>query len=153
MSEIKYDLVEIRSVMNLEEFHQAARDLSRHLSTRSVLALSGPLGAGKTEFVKTVAQARGFRDMASPTFAIHHRYQGFSLNIDHLDLYRLDNEDELETTGFWDFFAETEGLILIEWPERMNLEHIPFDWDLYRLEITVFADGSRKLILEKRVFD
>lgn len=152
MPELEYELIEVRAVTSLEEFQQAARDFSKHLSSRAVVALSAPLGAGKTEFVRAIAQARGFRDMASPTFAIHHRYQGFSLNIDHLDLYRLESEDELETTGFWDLFSETEGLVFIEWPERMDLRHIPFDWDLFRLQIDVFPDCSRKLQLEKRKF-
>src|SRR4051812_29403590 len=135
MSEVKFQSLDQKAAQNLPEFQAAALQLAQHFSSKSVVALKGPLGAGKTEFVKTIAHQRGFADVASPTFAIHHRYQGFSLSIDHLDLYRLENEDELETTGFWDFFSESEGLIFIEWPERMNLEHIPLDWDLYVLEI------------------
>lgn len=134
-------------------------EIAQEFSRRSVVALSGTLGAGKTEFVKTVARARGFTDIASPTFAIHHRYEGQSLSVDHLDLYRLENEDELETTGFWDFFSSPEGLIFIEWPERMDLSHIPYDWDLFHVEIQKQADPQavdgakieRQLIFSKRL--
>jgi tRNA threonylcarbamoyladenosine biosynthesis protein TsaE len=150
MSAITSDLLQVANVASLEEFQHASLEMARHLTKRSVIALSGPLGAGKTEFVKTIARARGFQDVTSPTFAIHHRYQGYSIVIDHLDLYRLNNEDELETTGFWDFFSESEGLILIEWPERMDLAHIPMDWDLFLVDIQVLADGLRRMTISKR---
>ncbi|MEZ0391805.1 MAG: tRNA (adenosine(37)-N6)-threonylcarbamoyltransferase complex ATPase subunit type 1 TsaE [Pseudobdellovibrionaceae bacterium] len=145
-----YQLLEVFNVRSLEDFHKSSLEAARHFTPRAVVALSGPLGAGKTEFVKTIAKSRGFHDVASPTFAIHHRYQGFSISLDHLDLYRLENEDELETTGFWDFFSENEGLIFIEWPERMNLEHIPLDWDLFVLEIQVSLTSERVLRLFRR---
>ncbi len=147
---MNFQLLQQKSVRTLEEFRQTALEFSHKFTARTVVALSGSLGVGKTELVRTVAKARGFQDMASPTFAIHHRYQGFALNIDHLDLYRLENEDELETTGFWDFFAENEGLIFIEWPERMDLSHIPFDWDLFQIEIQLNQDGSRSMSLFER---
>lgn len=152
MPQISFEPVKSIQTKSLEDFHKAALEIAKDFSAKAVVALSGPLGAGKTEFVKTIAQARGFHGVASPTFAIHHRYQGFSVSIEHLDLYRLENENELETTGFWDFFSESEGLILIEWPERMNLEHIPLDWDLYLLEIQVKASGERDLKLSVRNF-
>ncbi len=150
MSQVKFEELAAKSVKSLNEFHQAALELAQHFTPRSVVVLIGTLGVGKTELVKTIAQSRGFQGMASPTFAIHHRYQGFSISIDHLDLYRLESEDELEGVGFWDFFAETEGLIFIEWPERMDLSHIPWDWDLFQIRIEKNADEIRKLTLSKR---
>lgn len=151
MSQVKFEVLYQKKVTSLGEFHIESLEIAKLFTHRCVVALSGSLGAGKTEFVRTVAKARGFHDMASPTFAIHHRYQGYSLNIDHLDLYRLENEDELETTGFWDFFSESEGLIFIEWPERMDLSHIPLDWDLFRLEIQMDSQGTRTLTFSKRI--
>lgn len=151
MSEVKFETILEIKTKNLNEFHQACLEIGKHLSHRAVVALTGPLGAGKTELVRTIAQSRGFQGMASPTFAIHHRYQGFSISIDHLDLYRLESEDELEGVGFWDFFAETEGLIFIEWPERMNLAHIPWDWDLYQVVIAKPSDSAREVSLLKRI--
>lgn len=151
MSEVSFQKLYQTQVQTLDQFHAQSLEIAKLFSARAVVALKGPLGAGKTEFVKCVAKSRGFHDVASPTFAIHHRYQGFSLSIDHLDLYRLENEDELETTGFWDFFSEKEGLIFIEWPERMNLEHIPLDWDLFVLEISPDSSSrDRTLTLSKR---
>ena len=73
------------------------------LSEKTIVALQGPMGVGKTEFVKHLCGKFRSDTVASPTFAIHHRYSSLRGTIDHLDLYRLENEDELETTGFWDF--------------------------------------------------
>jgi tRNA threonylcarbamoyladenosine biosynthesis protein TsaE len=150
MSQVIFEILKKATIKNLTEFQTQALEMAKHFTSRSVVALKGPLGAGKTEFVKTVARERGFSDVASPTFAIHHRYQGFSIGIDHLDLYRLESEEELETTGFWDFFSENEGLILIEWPERMDLSHIPQEWDLFQLEIILNENSDREMILSKR---
>ena len=55
------------------------------------------------------------------------------LGTDHLDLYRLESEDDLESTGFWDLFSEEKGLILIEWAERLNPAYLPTNW--FRLRI------------------
>ncbi len=150
MSEINFEVIFKRSTQNLAEFHQVCQEIHQHLTSRCVVALTGPLGAGKTELVKTIAQARGFQGMASPTFAIHHRYQGFSISIDHLDLYRIASEDELEGVGFWDFFSETEGLIFIEWPERMDLSHIPHDWDLFQVSIEKPSPDERVISSSRR---
>jgi tRNA threonylcarbamoyladenosine biosynthesis protein TsaE len=150
MSEVKFSSILRTSVADLTEFHAACLEIAQYFSPRSVVALQAPLGAGKTELVRVIAQSRGFQGMASPTFAIHHRYEGFSISVDHLDLYRLQSEDELDGVGFWDFFSAPEGLIFIEWPERMNMAGIPWDWDLFQVLISIGDDGSRRLELLRR---
>jgi tRNA threonylcarbamoyladenosine biosynthesis protein TsaE len=150
MSELKFQFLEEIKTSNLQQFHAAVLKLAQSFSDRSVVALAGPMGAGKTEFVKCLTLSQGIQGAASPTFAIHHRYQNQHQVFEHLDLYRLKNEDELETTGFWDFFSEPQGLILIEWPEKMRLSTIPDTWDLFRIEISVPALDQRILKLSKR---
>jgi tRNA threonylcarbamoyladenosine biosynthesis protein TsaE len=150
VSEIKFEEILKAGTNSIEEFQKACLEFSHYFTAKSVVALIGPLGAGKTELVRTISHSRGFQGMASPTFAIHHRYQGFSISIDHLDLYRLQSEDELDGVGFWDFFTENEGLIFIEWPERMNLSHIPWNWDLFLIEIDKPNETHRRLRLAKR---
>lgn len=155
MSDLKFKQQKEIKTKSLIEFRAAARELEKQFAEKSVIALSGPMGAGKTEFVKSLAEARGVSGVASPTFAIHHRYQNQkqNLSIEHLDLYRLKSEDELETTGFWDFFLEPKGLILIEWPEKMNLANIPQSWNLWKLEIQTIDQEPefRRLILSCRL--
>jgi tRNA threonylcarbamoyladenosine biosynthesis protein TsaE len=150
MSQIPMKLLWEREAFGLVEFQKLALEIAREFKDRTVVALKGPMGAGKTEFVKTLAQASGVSDAASPTFAIHHRYHSSKGPIEHLDLYRMESEEELETTGFWDFFSEDRGLILIEWPERMDLAHIPWSWDLFQVEIQKVSDSDRLVRLTKR---
>ena len=147
---MKKEFIQKWNCKDLSEFREAAREVFRHLPDRMVLALSGPMGAGKTEMVKLLCEQQGVRDVVSPTYALHHRYplktQG---DIEHLDLFRMENEEELDSTGFWDFFFEKQGWIFIEWPEKMNLEQIPDDWSLFLLDLKVDGD-SRELSLFRR---
>jgi len=117
------------------------------LKGRTLLLLEGPVGAGKTELVKTLSQKLGLADAASPSYAIHHRYEDSSTgqSMDHVDLYRLDSEDDLESTGFWDLFQEPQGLIVIEWPERLNAEYLPLNWPQIKVTITKGAGPSDRV--------
>ena len=158
MSNLKFKLIKEIQTKNLPEFQASAKELEKYFTNKSVIALSGPMGAGKTEFVKSLAESKGVSGVSSPTFAIHHRYQSENQTLEHLDLYRLKSEDDLESTGFWDLFLEPESLILIEWPERMNLANIPADWKLWKLEIQMETQmkelslsQTRKLLLSTRV--
>jgi tRNA threonylcarbamoyladenosine biosynthesis protein TsaE len=127
---------------------QLADRLCTLLDKKSLIALQGPMGVGKTELVKKLCAKFKSETVASPTFAIHHRYSSQRGVIDHLDLYRLENEDELETTGFWDLLTGEEGLVLIEWPERMNLDHLPFSWQVLMLE---FRFGGSEASSERQI--
>lgn len=128
---------------SLTEFKQAAAQFASSLPKRAIVTLSGAMGSGKTEFVKAVTGYFGIQGVASPTYALHHEYENSKIHIDHLDLYRLENEDDLETTGFWDFFSNEQGLIFIEWPEKMNVHLLPKDWPLFKIEIEVIEDQRR----------
>lgn len=113
-----------------------------------MLLLEGPVGAGKTELVKRLTQHLRLPETASPSFAIHHRYESeaSSVAIDHVDLYRVESEDDLESTGFWDLFASEEGLVVIEWSDRLNFEVLPLNWKKIRIEIALVPNpGHRKI--------
>lgn len=138
------------STSSLSEFRDVALVLQKILTTKSVVALTGDLGAGKTEMVRALCALEKAPGVSSPTFAIHQRYQGDQRAIDHLDLYRLKSEAELEGVGFWDFFSDESGWILIEWSEKMNLEQIPYDWDLFWVEIKKLSEASREIQIFKR---
>lgn len=87
------------------------------LRAGDVVALEGPLGAGKTTFVKAVVRARLGSDAASsPTFTFWHRYAG-NPPIDHLDLYRIEDPAELTELGLEEAFAG-DSIVLVEWAER-----------------------------------
>lgn len=86
-----------------------------------LVLLRGDLGAGKTTLVKGVAAALGAADMenvTSPTFTLLHEYKGHKVRIFHLDLYRLENEAELEHIGLWEIADAGDALVMVEWGER-----------------------------------
>ena len=92
--------------------------LGKHAKDGDVICLSGDLGAGKTLFVQNLAKALGVQgDVTSPTFNLMNIYKG-RISIFHFDLYRLEQEYELEEIGFYDYVEEPEGLVLIEWAEK-----------------------------------
>ena len=112
-----------------------AAALGRALASETdglVVALVGPLGAGKTEWVRGLAAGLGIdpAHVASPTFMIACDYPG-PRSLTHMDLYRLRSEAELEATGFLDLLAPGT-LLAIEWADRLP-EALPAD----RLEVRI----------------
>lgn len=95
--------------------------LSQRLRAGDVVLLQGDLGAGKTEFVKGLAEGLGVIErVTSPTFALLNIYQGV-LPIYHFDLYRLNRAEELFEIGFEEFVGGS-GLTLVEWPDQFAAE-------------------------------
>jgi tRNA threonylcarbamoyladenosine biosynthesis protein TsaE len=85
-----------------------------------LVILRGDLGAGKTTLVKGIAQSIGANpdDVTSPTFTLVHEYQGTRLKIYHLDLYRLERDEELLALGIEEMEADPNALVLVEWGEK-----------------------------------
>lgn len=104
-----------------EETAELASRLAADLAPGSVVALSGPLGSGKTVFVKGIAKALGVSpsETTSPTFTIINEYAG-SLPLYHIDLYRLEEFSEVLELGLDEYF-DGGGIVAVEWPERARL--------------------------------
>ncbi len=102
-----------------EETIAAGAKLSVLLPDRGAVLLIGNLGAGKTTLVKGIAEARGAAqrdDVSSPTFPLIHEY-GEPPRVFHIDLYRLETEQEVLSLGI-DDLLDRRALTLIEWGER-----------------------------------
>jgi tRNA threonylcarbamoyladenosine biosynthesis protein TsaE len=127
-----------------EQTQDLARALAQGIDERGVLvALEGPLGAGKTVFVKGLAAGLGIdpSSVASPTFVIASEYEGRARDgskrlLVHADLYRLGSTAELEGAGFLDWIAPGH-LVAMEWAERLR-EALPQD----RLWVTLVAGDT-----------
>ena len=112
--------------------------LGRVLSPGDAVALTGELGAGKTQLVRGACRGAGVppAQVASPSFAIVASYRG-RLPVHHADLYRVGDQDELYGTGFFDLLGG-EGAVLVEWADRVP-GALPPD----RLEIHLGHDARR----------
>lgn len=83
-----------------------------------LVALIGPLGSGKTTFVRGFVQGAGFADtVRSPTFQLHRQYG----NIHHIDLYRIDKKVPLEELGILELLSNTSTVVLVEWADKLKM--------------------------------
>jgi tRNA threonylcarbamoyladenosine biosynthesis protein TsaE len=96
-----------------------------------VLALRGSLGAGKSVLARAVARGAGVSGpMPSPTYNLLFTYAGEEgLEVHHLDLYRLEDPDDVWELG-WEDLSEGDQVVLIEWPERAEALLPPDRWDV-----------------------
>lgn len=98
---------------------QAGEQLAKALHPGDVVAFFGDLGAGKTHFIRGLAQGLGVTDpVSSPTFALVHAYQG-RIPFYHFDMYRITSWADLESTGFFDYL-DAGGICAIEWSEHIE---------------------------------
>ena len=131
-------------VKTIEALPAVAREVIPLLEEFPVVALYGPMGVGKTTFIKALCREMGVDDpVNSPSFAIINEYltrQGE--RIFHFDFYRLKNEEELLDLGYEDYFYSGE-VCLLEWPEKIE-NYLPDNCLV--LQLQELSDGSREII-------
>jgi tRNA threonylcarbamoyladenosine biosynthesis protein TsaE len=130
-----------RTFPSPEATRAAAGALARSLGPEGlVVALVGPLGAGKTVFAKGLAEGLGLDPavVASPTFVIASEYTApDGRRLAHVDLYRVESATELEEAGFLDWL-EPGVLLVVEWADRLP-DALPAD----RLELRLSRPGAQ----------
>ncbi|WP_300537085.1 tRNA (adenosine(37)-N6)-threonylcarbamoyltransferase complex ATPase subunit type 1 TsaE [Sphingosinicella sp.] len=118
------------------------RCLAARLVPGDVVLLSGDLGAGKTALARGILAGLGHvGEVPSPTFTLVQSYEvpGVRLPVWHVDLYRLEDPDEVEELGLDEILAD--GVLVIEWPERAGAR-----WpEALHLTLTDSGEGSRRL--------
>jgi len=128
-----------------EETIAFAERFAKCLHVGDVIAYLGDLGAGKTTFTRGLAAGLGIKDLVtSPTFALVHVYGKPPLQLCHFDMYRIYDENELETTGFYDYDL-SESIFAVEWSENI-INALPEK--AIRLTLERISDEERKIILE-----
>lgn len=124
-----------------EETARIAADFAIKVKPGSVIGLIGDLGAGKTQFVKGFAAGLGITERVhSPTFTLVNEYRTGSIPCFHLDLYRLENSEQIASAGLERYFSPDDGITVIEWFDRAR-DFVPVS---ERLIIVHFDTGNEE---------
>jgi len=122
--------------------------IGREAAMPLVLALRGDLGAGKSTLARAIARGAGVDgEVPSPTFNLMFRYETSRAHIHHLDLYRLEREDEVWELG-WAELGAPGDLVMIEWPERAEALLPSPRWEV---ELEETADDQRRWVTARPV--
>jgi len=126
-----------------EDTERLAETLAVDLRAGDVVLLSGPLGAGKTAFVRGLARGFGVDagEVSSPTLTLVHEYRGGRLRLFHADLYRLGTAGA-EDLGL-DELGVRDGVLAIEWPDRLGHAFRA----AIEVEIAVVEETSRRILV------
>lgn len=143
---------QIVSSSNQKETFEIGRNFAENLELGDTVAFFGDLGMGKTEFIKGICDFFKVEDLVtSPTYTIMNKYNGsgrisnYDIPIYHIDLYRIENEEELNEVGFLDCVYENSSIKLVEWAENANDN---FPSNKYIVKIIQDATDSDKRIIE-----
>ncbi|HEV2915613.1 MAG TPA: tRNA (adenosine(37)-N6)-threonylcarbamoyltransferase complex ATPase subunit type 1 TsaE [Pyrinomonadaceae bacterium] len=132
-----------------EETHHLGSQLGASLAGGEILLLDGPLGAGKTIFVKGVALALDIdeTEVTSPSFTLVNRYEG-RLTLYHLDLYRLpEGAAAAHAVDLDELLADERAIIIIEWAARMG--RYPLPSTVWHVSITGDGEEPRHITVTK----
>lgn len=131
-------------VTSAEAMQALGQELAGSLQVGDVLLLHGDLGAGKTTLTQGIAAGLGVEGaVQSPTFTLVREHRGRELMLYHLDLYRLDDPEELEDLGYEVYLDPPDGVSVVEWPERAG-DWLPERFTLVRIE---HLGGDRRLVV------
>jgi tRNA threonylcarbamoyladenosine biosynthesis protein TsaE len=116
--------------MNESALEAWGNEIGKTVDTPVVIALRGDLGAGKSVLARAIARGAGVQGpMPSPTFNLVYRYTGKRATVVHLDLYRIELEDDVWELG-WRELGTGNEIVLAEWPERAETLLPPDRWEI-----------------------
>ena len=134
-------------IATLADWDPFISELLSSIKPGTIIALSGPLGAGKTTFVQSLARALGVTTTpTSPTFSLVRSYpvkqHPLIKKLIHVDAYRIEDEKDVMTLGLEELLAEKGSLMCLEWPEKVEV-WLQYQASVIHLTIAPAADGSR----------
>jgi tRNA threonylcarbamoyladenosine biosynthesis protein TsaE len=133
-----------------EETFALGERVGGSLAGGEILLLEGALGAGKTVFAKGLAAGLGVDpdEVTSPSFTLVNRYDGASLTLYHLDLYRLDEGAQAaHAVGLEEILSDERAVVVIEWAERLG--RYPLPSMLWRVRIKGDGEDVRRITVER----
>ncbi len=133
-------------IFNLDSIADAAKHVVGKLRPKLPFLLYGEMGAGKTTLTKHIVAALGYQEeVTSPTFTIMQPYLTSAGTLWHIDLYRMDDEHQIEELGLDEL--NIQDMMIIEWPERLGDKIFS---KYLKGTLLVQSDDSRKLTLEAK---
>ena len=133
-------IVGTHTVHSVEETYKLADSLASELDGGEIILLEGDLGAGKTTFTKGLAKSLGIlEEVTSPTFSLLNVYESGRLKLNHIDLYRVENEEELAELGIADSI-DGESVTVIEWNKLTGLKG-----KIYTVKISLGEDENSRI--------
>ena len=130
---------------SFQQIHEAAQKCLAEISDKKVIAFHGPMGSGKTTLIHAICDEKKVTSpVSSPTFALINEYTSPGGSIYHIDLYRLDDEEEAVRAGVEDCLYSGKTC-LVEWPEKAPSI---FPEDTIHVFIELLSDNTRRLIIQ-----
>lgn len=132
-----------------DQTRQIGYRIGRLLRPGNVVLLAGQVGAGKTTLVQGLARGLSVEGyVQSPTFALAAEHRGKTaageeVVLNHLDFYRLDSEQDLDSFGYEEYLDASDGVVVIEWPERLPPSLLD---DFLLIELRHLTDSKRRLV-------
>ena len=132
------------------ETESLGEQFGRAAQSGFVFALSGDLGAGKTQLAKGVARGLGVTERVhSPTFTLVNEYGGGRLKLFHLDLYRLETPAQILSAGIGEFLSP-DGVAVVEWAERIandefGMKNEEIRQEIIFVSIEIISQSERKI--------
>lgn len=145
----------IVSIENRDELVSLYQSQFPSIPLRTIVLLSGEVGVGKTESVRIFSELWNLEMVSSPSYSVINEYRLRSASdlssgavaegpcLYHVDLYRLKDDDDLESTGFWDLFTHHLAVVVLEWADRIEREFLPLDWQQVKIHIAKSNEGLK----------
>ncbi len=132
-------------ITDVVELSGVADQLLPFVKSNTIFLLNGEMAAGKTTLISTLLLKLNITDVSSPTYAIHQTYSMQNVTIHHFDLHRLETADEIETSGIWDEFENTNNIFFIEWSNKINIENWPMNFKIINIDIEKKTESTRSI--------
>jgi len=126
---------------NIHKTRLIGKFIGENLTAGSIICLYGELGSGKTAFVQGIGSGLLISKknyITSPTYTLINEYSG-RINLFHIDLYRIEDKNDLENIGFYEVFDD-KSITVIEWAERLDKNFFP---NYLKVQFEIIADNLR----------